>query len=232
MANRNRGKQSSDDKLFAKKWHPIFKEAVDDLCFLLTRGYAMNSALQLVGNRYQLNHRQRNAISRISSSDTEIVTRQQSSCHINFLQHKNIAIDGFNLLILLESALSGAYIFKGRDTCYRDISSVHSTYKRVMKTEQAILLIKNTLEEMQVHSITWYLDQPISNSGRLKTKLMEISEGNWNVELVYNPDTVLAQSKNIVISSDGWILNQVQHWFNLGAYIIEHKIPNPQIIEV
>ena len=37
------------------KWITIFKEAVDDLCFLLTRGYGENSALSIVGNRYKLN---------------------------------------------------------------------------------------------------------------------------------------------------------------------------------
>ena len=37
---RNRGKQSNDDNSFSSKWHPIFKKAVDDLCYLLSRGYA------------------------------------------------------------------------------------------------------------------------------------------------------------------------------------------------
>ena len=150
MTTRNRGKQSNDDKWFASKWHPIFAEAVNDFCYFLSRGYAENSVLQIVGNRYKLNKRQRNAILRISSSDQEINTRNQSICQIADIKNKIIDIDGFNLLILLESALSGAYIFKGRDGTYRDISSVHGSYKRVRKTENAILLVGNTLKEMKV----------------------------------------------------------------------------------
>ena len=72
---------------------------------------------------------------------------------------------------MLESVLSGAYVFKGRDSIYRDISSVHSTYKRVEKTEEAICLVGTVLKEMNVKKVKWYLDEPISNSGRLKTRL-------------------------------------------------------------
>lgn len=232
---RNRGKHSSDDKLFATKWHPIFREAVDDLCYLLSRGYADHSALQIVGNRYKLNKRQRNAILRISCSESEQLGRMRSACKAIDLNNQIVEIDGFNLLILLESALSGAYLFKGRDGLYRDISSVHGSYKRVVKTEEAIRLIGKVLKSYKVKLVKWYLDQPVSNSGRLKTRLMEISgmdELNWEVALVFDPDKVLAKSNNIVISSDGWILDHAKSWFNLGAILIEHHIEDANVIRV
>jgi len=235
MAERNRGKQSSDDKYFESKWLPIFSEAIDDLCFLLTRGYANNSALQIVGNRYKLNKRQRNAVLRVSCSDQEIIKRNQSECAAKNLENKAVEIDGFNILILLESALSGAFIFKGRDGLYRDISSVHGSYKRVIKTEEAILLVGNCLKANKVKSVKWYLDQPVSNSGRLKTRLLEISRAqdfNWEVELVFDPDKVLAKSKHIVVSSDGWILDHAEQWFNLGALLIEGEMEGLNVVEV
>lgn len=151
------------------------------------------------------------------------------------LKDATVEIDGFNLLILLESALSGAYIFKGRDGLYRDISSVHGSYKRVMKTEESILLVGKILSKYKVKSVKWYLDQPISNSGRLKTKLLELSQEagwDWEVELVYNPDKVLAESKNIVITSDRWILDRVDGWFNLGSVLIENYLTESNVIEV
>jgi len=235
MAQRNRGKQSNDNKYFSEKWHAVFKEAVDDLCFLLSRGYASNSSLQIVGNRYKLNKRQRKAMQRICCSEHEIKSRQASELKPTQLKNRMVEIDGFNILILLESALSGAYIFKARDGTCKDISSVHGSYKRVMQTENAILLIGEALKALRVQSAHWYLDQPISNSGRLKTKLMGVSEANefnWSVELVYAPDKVLAKSKEVVISSDGWILDQAEKWFNLGAYIIDNNIADASIIKV
>jgi len=235
LTTRNRGKHSNDDKWFAPQWHPIFKEAVNDFCYFLSRGYAENSVLQIVGNRYKLNKRQRNAIFRISSSDQEIKARHQSICQVTDVKNKIIDIDGFNLLILLESVLLGAYVFKGRDGTYRDISSVHGSYKRVRKTENAILLVGNALKEMKVKSVKWYLDQPVSNSGKLKTRLLDISRNNqfnWEVELVFDPDKVLAKSENIVVSSDGWILDRTQKWFNLGGYLIEIDIKESNNIVV
>ena len=232
---RNRGKHSNDDQLFSAKWHSIFEEAVDDLSYLFSRGYAENSALQIVGNRYRLNKRQRNAISRISCGEQAILGRAKSECRAVDLEGETVEIDGFNLLILLESALSGAYIFKGRDGLFRDISSVHGSYKRVVKTAEAISLIGTVLNACKIKSAKWYLDQPVSNSGRLKTRLMEFNEMekfNWEVELVFDPDKVLAQSNNIVISSDGWILDHAERWFNLGAVLVEDHIKGANVIEV
>ncbi|MEO1514785.1 MAG: DUF434 domain-containing protein [Bacteroidota bacterium] len=235
MAQRNRGKQSKDDEFFAPKWHPIFTSAIDDMVYLLSRGYASGSALQLVGNRHRLNKRQRLAIQRISTSEQDAKLRGQKSCPSSSLQGASVEIDGFNLLILLEGAISGAYIFQGRDGIYRDISSVHGSYKRVQQTESAIHLIGNALQSLQVQSVKWYLDQPISNSGRLKTRLLEISEQEdwgWEVELVYSPDKVLAQSQQIVISSDGWILDQATRWFNLGAHLIDAHLPQANLLKL
>lgn len=104
-----------------------------------------------------------------------------------------------------------------------------------MQTEKAILLVGETLKNLQIHAAYWYLDQPVSNSGRLKTKLLEVSNihgFNWSVDLVFSPDKVLAKSKHIVVTSDGWILNQVNQWFNLGEFILNKHIPDASIIEV
>lgn len=224
MTTRNRGKQSNDDKLFSSKWCAVIKEAADDLSFLLTRGYGPRSSLEIVGNKYRLNKRQQLALSKISHSQQAIELRKNKELLKEDLAGKCIAIDGFNILIIMESYLSGAYIFKGRDGLYRDISSVHGTYKRVIKTEEALLQIGNTLQELKVKSVKWYFDQPISNSGNLKTKLLALSEihdYDWTVELVFNPDKTLAKCGEVVISSDGWILNHTDHWFNLGGHLID-----------
>lgn len=229
---RNRGKRSSDDKYFSPKWHPVFKDAVDDFSYLLTRGYTEHSTAQVVGNRYKLNKRQRMAILRMSCSEQQKEMRRLTMCKPGSLKKKPILIDGFNLLILLESALSGGFLFKGRDNAYRDISSVHGSYKSVIKTKDAIIMIGKTLVKLKVKSVAWYFDKPVSNSGRLKTLLMNISRRenfNWKVLLVNNPDKILAESKAVIITSDSWILDRVSRWFNMGAYLIENQIPEANI---
>ena len=85
-----------------------------------------------------------------------VSSRQAKACAVEALQNQTVVIDGFNLLILLEGALSGAYLFKGMDGVYRDIAGVHGSYKRVQKTEAAIDLIGTTLADFGVQKIHWF----------------------------------------------------------------------------
>ena len=230
---KNRGKHPNDDKFFGSKWHPILKEAVSDLSFLITRNYGSKSAVQLVGNRYRLNSRQQKALLRMSADTDKIVKRNKKQVTKAQLAHSNMWIDGFNLLILLENALSGAFIFKCKDGTYRDISSVHGSYKKVIQTEEAIVLVGNLLQSLQVNQVVWYFDAPVSNSGRIKVMLLELAEKhsfNWQVHLVNNPDTVLAASKEIVVSSDAWILDECEKWYNLGTLLVEEHLKVTEII--
>lgn len=233
MTIRNRGKHSNDDKLFASKWQAIFVEAIQDLSYLMTRDYGDKSATQLVGNRYRMNTRQQKALLRMSAPKNSILNRKQKAVSKESLANQIILIDGFNLLILLENALSKAYIFKGQDSAYRDISGVHGSYKRVVQTENAIILIGNILKKLEVKSVHWYFDTPVSNSGKLKTMLHQIAEKQdfeWQITLVNNPDIVLAESQEIIVSSDAWILDECKQWFNLGALLIEQYLTIENVI--
>jgi hypothetical protein len=51
---RHRGPNPNDDRLFAPQWIPILCQAVEELSWLLTRGYPSTSTLKLVGDRYAL----------------------------------------------------------------------------------------------------------------------------------------------------------------------------------
>ncbi len=234
MTTRNRGKEASDDRLFgAETMQQKLKDATKDMHYLLTRGFAEKSSVQLVGNRYKLNARQQRALQGMSASEQQIVLRCNRALPPDQLKNEIIAIDGFNLLIILESALSGGYLFKGLDGYYRDLSGVHGTYKRVQKTEEALLLIGNTLKELNIDYAHWYFDAPVSNSGRLKTLLREIGEKynfHWQIHLVNNPDKVLAQSEYILVSSDAWVLDRAQKNFNLAAYLIEQRIKPDNVV--
>lgn len=232
---KNRGKAGRDDAFFGTKAQQnTIKIALEDMCYLLTRGYAEKSALSLVGNRYRLSARQQKAIRGMSASTDQIHQRIAKDIGVSILKGKHIAIDGFNLLIILESALSGAYVFKGLDTCYRDLSSVHGTYKRIQHTETAIELIGKVLEKAEVASVLWLFDKPVSNSGRLKQLLLELAARNnynWTIHLEYAPDKLLAESDAVVVTSDAWILDRVAQWCNLAKHIIENYVPQCNIIQ-
>lgn len=231
---RNRGKEGRDDLLFGtEKMRTRIIEACTDMHYLLSRGFAEKSAVQLVGNRYKLNARQQQVLKGMSASQEQIDLRYRTNVSSKDLKGETVIIDGFNLLIIMESALSGAYVFKGLDGCYRDIAGVHGTYKRVNQTLDVLKMIGDYLKQKEVEKVIWILDKPVSNSGRLKGILYDtatVHDYNWDVSLENNPDKIVAESPFIGVSADAWVLDRLGRWFNLGAQLIESFKPTNEIV--
>ncbi|PTX59205.1 hypothetical protein C8N46_11041 [Kordia periserrulae] len=235
MPARNRGKEGGDDRLFGDlNMQSKMREAIKDLSYLLSRGFSEKSSLSLVGNRYKLNNRQQRAVQGMSEANDKLIKRAERCLLPHQLAEKEVMLDGFNVLILLESALSGAYLFKGLDGCYRDLSSVHGTYKKVQQTPKAIQLIADFLHENKVKKATWIFDKPVSNSGRLKTILREFADEknlNWEITLDNNPDKMIAESGKVAISSDAWILDNATTWCNMVRHIVDEHVPQKNVVE-
>lgn len=224
MNNRNRGKNTGDDTLFgSEKQIEKLKCAVQDMQYLLSRNYSEKAASELVGNHYKLKTRQIQALRGASASDSQVQHRKNKQLKSQDLQDKTIHLDGFNVLILLESLLSNAYVFQGVDGCSRDLSGVHGTYKRVNQTVRSIELVGAFFQKTQAQKLVWIFDKPVSNSGRIKQIILDFAlenNLNWEVDLQYNPDKFLVENAAIVISSDAWILDYCKSWFNLIGYLI------------
>lgn len=228
---KNRGKETGDEKLFGpEKMRLRLKEAVTDMSHLLTRGYGPRSALVLVGNRYQLNVRQQKALLGMCASDEQIAVRTGRSLTAGELNGRDVVIDGFNVLILLESLLSGAYVFKGVDGFYRDLSAVYGSYRKVRQTARAIELIAEFYRTEGIRSITWFFDKPVSNSGKLKKLIEDFAAENgysWEVYLTFQTDKDIAAAGKIAVSSDAWILDNAAQNFNLIQYVTaKDEYPN------
>jgi len=229
MNSRNRGKNTGDDSLFStQKQMDKLKLALQDMQYLLSRGYAEKASSELVGNHYRLKARQIQALRGASASENQIQQRKSKELKISDLKGGTIYLDGFNVLILLESLLSKAYIFEGNDGCFRDLSGVHGTYKRVNQTQQSIELVAIFFTKSQAENLIWIFDKPVSNSGRIKQMIVDFANKNnlrWVVELEFNPDKFLAENAEIIVSSDAWILDHCKNWFNLIRYLImEEKL--------
>jgi hypothetical protein len=138
-------------------------------------------------------------------------------------------------LITIEAAMSGGVIFKGRDGCFKDLASIHGTYRKVTETIPAVELIGDFLGEVGAGEALWLLDSPVSNSGRLKTLIGELARKNnwnWEIELLLSPDAELKKTDQIVASSDSVVLDGCRNWANLAAEIITQKLPSATIIEL
>jgi len=152
--------------------------------------------------------------------------------------------------------MSYGLIFKGRDGCFRDLASIHGTYRKVEETIPALQLIAAFLAETRIAEALWLLDSPVSNSGRLKTLIAQLARENkwpWEIRLTISPDAELSspltvpssqfpanrqlptdnrQLTAIVVSTDSVILDACQKWTNLAAEIITRKQPSATIIDL
>lgn len=231
----HRGPHPADTKLFAAAAVADLRSAVEDFSLLLTKGYAEKSALKLVGDRFSFTERQRLAVMRCACSDEQLAWREQSRVEMKNLAGQPIVIDGYNVLITIEAAMSGGVIFKTRCGCFKDLASIHGTYRRVTETIPAVRLIGEFLKEKEVSSALWLLDSPVSNSGRLKTLIGGLAAKNgwlWEIELLPSPDAKLAKTDLVVVSSDGIVLDRCKRWVNLAAEIVEHKLSYARIIDL
>lgn len=119
------------------------------------------------------------------------------------------------------------------DGTIRDLAGLRGTYRLIDKTQIAIMLIGEMLEKNKVGKAIFYLDAPVSNSGKLKERILELlNEFSFEVrvENINNVDANLEISDN-VITSDAIILDKCKSWINLNKKIIESNIGNYSYID-
>src|SRR5215813_179377 len=231
----HRGAHPADRELFGPDQLSTLRRAVSELSWLLTHGYNVTSSLKLVGDRYGLRERQRLAVGRSSCSEEDQQRRMAHHISVEELRNESVVIDGFNLLITIEAALSRGPLLLGVDKCIRDLSSVHGSYRSVEETDRAILLIGEALENLGATSVLWLLDRPVSNSGRLAAKIADLAQQHhwsWQVEGVFNPDAMIISSRAVAITSDSSILDRVDRWADLKAYLLAQQIPDAWLVDL
>jgi hypothetical protein len=231
----HRGPDPRDALAFAPDNLPALRAAVADLSWLLSGGYAPVSALKLVGDRWALTERQRQAVRRAACSDDACARRLKNRKAATDLAGCDLLIDGFNVLTTIEAALGGAVVLVCRDETCRDIAGLHGTYRRVEETRPALAALGSTILDLRVGHCRWLFDRPVSNSGRTRSLVLEYAaehNQNWSVDLVDDPDPILKESPEIVATADSAVLDACSRWFNLARIVIELHCPCARIVDL
>ncbi len=229
-----RGPHPKDRECFAPQAVPLLRAAVADLSWLLSRGYSARAATKLVGDRYTLRDRQRKALQRCAASDDECARRRRRQVDVEALRGVGVAVDGYNVLLSLEAALCRGVLLLGRDGALRDMAAMSHHYRRVHATRPAIDLLAEFFEEAGCAKVLWYLDRPVSNSGRLKKLIEDAVAGRnpaWSVELSPHTDRALADSPHIVATADSAILDRCRRWINLARVVVSRSVPDAWIVD-
>ena len=75
----------------------------------------------------------------------------------------------------------------------------------------------------------------LSNSGRLSGWIREAATEhgwNWRVELVANPDPILAAAAEPVATADSMILDRCQRWLNFTRLAIAGRVPQARLVDL
>ncbi len=214
-----------------EKLEKIHKAAMD-VKYLLTQGYRIKQATMFVANHYLLSERERLVIARGVATDEAIKNRSDKQSDLNNLD--TVYIDGFNAIIPMESLLSNSILIRCQDGAIRDLADLRGSYKIIDKTEGAIRLILSKLDDLNVKKAVIYLDRPVSNSGRLKSFILKISEEykvSVEVELLDAVDKALYDKENVV-SGDCVVIDNCISWLNLYSMIVEDKKDDLWIVDL
>ena len=214
-----RGYVPEDDRNFSLESIKTMRTASRHITYLINEGYDLKQASTFVGNHFLLSERQRLAIMRSLATAEQLAVRRQKLVPLSELSGREVWIDGFNTIISLEVLLSHSILFSGMDGTIRDLAALRGTYRIIPETEPAVRLMFDVLTEAAVRKINILLDEPVSNSGRLKALIAEVGENysfDLDIQILKNVDRELYRKEH-VITSDSIILDQCVSWVNLLA---------------
>ncbi len=219
--NAKRGYVPEDDRNFSPAAVETMRTASRHIKYLIDEGYDLKQASTFVGNHYVLSERQRLALMRSVATTEQLNVRKAKEK--TQIAGEEVWIDGFNTIITLEVMHSDSILFIGMDGTIRDLAALRGTYRIISETEAAVETLFEALQEMNIASVHILLDEPVSNSGRLKTLIADIAEKYsflLDIQIFKAVDKELWEKEN-VITSDSIILDHCKSWVNLMAKCIE-----------
>jgi hypothetical protein len=153
--------------------------------------------------------------------------RRKKKVSVREILNKDLAIDGHNVLITVEAALSGRPLVLADDGFVRDISGLSGSFTKSETTETTIQLILNVLKKWKPRKTLFLFDAPISMSGKLAEEIRDrLKQMNLpgDATAVKVPEKILIGFPGVIATSDTAIINPSQKVLDLAGYIITKRI--------
>lgn len=201
--------------------------AAVDYRYLLSHDYSARSALEFVGNHFQLRREERDFLFRAVCSFEKAVSRHKKVVPVEELAGSRLIIDGYNCLITIENALKGRPLILGDDGFVRDVARVFRKYRPTELTRDAWSLIAGVLAVFQPDFVLVFLDSRMSGSGKLASRInfwLRSGGMNGRCVTVRCSEKKLASLKGIIASADSVIVDRAERVFDLAGYIVMHKL--------
>lgn len=207
-----------------------FRSAVRDLIYMLERGYPKPPSIDLVGNRYSLNHVERMLLFRGVFDEKTCGKRRKKCVESNAVSASLLLIDGFNVLLTVESYLKGLLVFRSLDGFVRDVSEVYKSYRESKTTVHATDFLVWFIKKRSGKTAL-YFDATTAASSQcasLIAKRAEKTASCLDISIAKSVDhELLERSRStsgvVVATSDTEILDRADTAIDIPHCIIEKK---------
>jgi hypothetical protein len=208
--------------------------AIDDYRYLLSRGYGRERAIEIVGERYLLGQKNRLILYRAVYDDETANSHRQKMVSLEEVLEERLSVDGYNVLITVESMLRKKPLILCDDGFIRDISGIYGKHRLSSYSEHALTLIMELLTGVRPSEVRFYYDQQVSRSGELASltrKLLNRFAVDGNAETARQADNAALRFKAVLATSDTVLIERGERLFDLAAEVVRRSSPT-QILAV
>jgi len=202
------------------------EKAAEEFRYLLERGYPRESALNFVVSHHRLDKTHKLILLRGVFSSREAEERRKKTVSFEKLKGSILAVDGYNVLIVLETMLRNQLLIEGDDEYVRDISGVHGNYKIAFLTMNALKILLDELRKIQPRRVLIFFDKPVSKSGELAGATRQLMR-NHGIEgdslTASQTDNAVISTGEIALTSDSVILQKANKCFDIAGHIVKEK---------
>jgi len=201
------------------------KDAYSDLKYLLNRGYRKSHALKFVADHYRLSLDDRYLLARCTFPDDWISGVREKL--VSSLDGGTLAVDGFNVLITIESVLDGEAI-ECEDGLLRDVK-YQGRYRMSGRTERVIELAVEAITAVRPDEVIFFYGRSVSKSGLIAgitEQMMERERIRGEVRLVRSPDFIL-KGFDTVATADVGIIEKVRRVVDLPMIVARTRNIKP-----
>lgn len=198
---------------------------VHDLRYLLDQGYPRDSAVEFVANHYRLSLKQRHLLARCVFSRDEIARHKEKLIVMSGVRGRRLGIDGYNVLITVESILTKKQVVRCDDGFIRDLRAIFGKYRMSRWTRRALVDLLQVVRGAGPRETVIFFDQQVSRSGELAAMAREEFA---RVGLKGDARTTVATDAkvrgfDVAASSDRAIIERARAIWDIPAVVARRK---------
>jgi hypothetical protein len=198
----------------------LIDEAMEELRFLLDRGYRKDDASRFVSDTHHLNPTERNILFCRTFSREDVEKTMSKIKPIEYVRGQLLMVDGFDVLTTVQDIISGAKMLACQDGIIRKSSIFDSSYIIRDSTRDAADRAIEVLASYPPRNVSWVFDSQIIGSSALAEYVREkLEEKNIRGESITLPSVYNHILKNNILTatSDINIIGQISQIVDIPA---------------